>query len=140
VSYLLDTCVISELVAKRPNSNVIAWVDNVNEPQLYLSVITVGEITRGIEKLNGGKRRRTLEDWFSGEMLPRFANRILHIDVEVMLIWGQLTAAAERQGNTLPAMDSLIASIALRYNMNLVTRNVNDFAHTGVTIINPWED
>ena len=137
--YLLDTCVISELIAKRPNPDVVQWIDSLDDGQVYLSVITLGEIKRGIEKLPHSVRKDQLNDWLNDNLIIRFKDRILAIDAPVMLTWGALTARLERQGRTLPAMDSLIASIALYGGYHLVTRNERDFAGTGVDVINPWK-
>ena len=137
--YLLDTCAISELIAKRPNPDVVQWIDSLDDGQVYLSVITLGEIKRGIEKLPDSIRKSQLNDWLNDDLLIRFKGRILTIDTPVMLIWGALIARLERQGRTLPAMDSLIASIALHGGYHLVTRNERDFAGTGVDVINPWK-
>lgn len=138
MSYLLDTCVISELVTKKPNPKVVDWIDNVEEACLYLSVITVGEIRKGIEKLPDSQRKTDLEAWLDEQLLVRFAGRIASIDIGVMLRWGQLTGTLEVAGQAMPAMDSLIAAIALHGDFSLVTRNEADFQHTGVLIVNPW--
>ena len=136
--FLLDTCVISELVSKQPNPNVVQWVDNVDENMLFLSAITIGEIKRGIEKLADSSRKRALEDWLEDDLLIRFRDKILPIDTAVMLVWGQLAADLEMQGKPMPAIDSLIAATCLERGLDLVTRNESDFVHSGVTIINPW--
>jgi len=137
--YLLDTCAISELIAKRPNPDVVQWIDSLDDGQVYLSVITLGEIKRGIEKLPDSVRKDQLNDWLNDNLIIRFKGRILAIDTPVMLTWGALTAQLERQGRTLPAVDSMIASIALHGGYHLVTRNERDFAGTGVNVINPWK-
>ena len=137
--YLLDTCAISELVAKRPNPDVVQWIDSLDDGQVYLSVITLGEIKRGVEKLPDSARKDRLNDWLNDDLLIRFQGRILAIDAPVMLVWGALTARLERQRRTLPAMDSLIAAIALHGGYHLVTRNERDFAGTGIDLINPWK-
>ena len=139
MSYLLDTCVISELVAKQPNPKVVAWIDSVDYVRLYLSVITLGEIERGIEKLAASQRKQTLRIWLETELSARFAGRILTIDEDIMRVWGRLTAQLERQGRPLPVIDSLIAASALHANLQLVTRNESDFIDTGVQIVNPWK-
>lgn len=138
MNYLLDTNVISELVAKQPSQRVIDWIDNAVDERIYLSVITIGELKKGIEKLPASQRKELLRKWFTEELLVRFAGRILSIDTAVMLTWGQLTATLEQQGRKLPAIDSLIAALALTSGFTLVTRNEADFADTGVTILNPW--
>ncbi len=139
MNYLLDTCVISELVARQPNPQVLAWIDSIEEVRLHLSVITLGEIRKGIEKLPDSERRTCLETWLHEELLRRFADRIVLIDAAVMLRWGALTGALEKIGKPVSAMDSLIAAIALHNDFVLVTRNEADFAATGVKVFNPWD-
>jgi len=136
--YLLDTCVISELVARQPHPDVLQWIDDIAEEKIYLSVITIGEIKKGIEKLPDSRRKRELSEWLGDDLLVRFRDKILPIDTDVMLVWGKLIANLERQGKKMPAMDSLIAAIALRWELKLVTRNVDDFKYTPVAIVNPW--
>ena len=138
MTYLLDTCVISELVARQPNHDVVQWIDGVQEDELCLSVITVGEIKRGIEKLADSQRKHDLAAWLEDDLLARFGDRILPIDVPVMLVWGQLGSDMEKRGKPMPAIDSLIAATCLEAGLSLVTRNVSDFAHSGVKVINPW--
>ncbi|MGC9334248.1 MAG: type II toxin-antitoxin system VapC family toxin [Anaerolineae bacterium] len=139
MTYLLDTCVISELVTKQPNLRVVQWVDSIDEDKLFLSAITVGEIKRGIEKLADSSRKSTLAEWLEGDLLIRFTDRILPIDIPVMLVWGQLTADLEKQGRPMPAIASLIAATCLQARLDLVTRNERDFVHSGVAVVNPWE-
>jgi predicted nucleic acid-binding protein len=136
--YLLDTCVISELVARQPDPGVVQWVDNVDEERLCLSSITIGEIKKGIEKLAVSDRRKALAEWLEDELLVRFKDKVLPIDTAVVLVWGKLAADLEKQGKPMPAIDSLLAATALQGELALVTRNENDFAHCGVTVINPW--
>ncbi len=142
MKYLLDTNVISELVARQPNRQVVQWIHHIDslEPEnLYLSVITIGELRKGIEKLPDSPRKDTLLAWLMGDLLIRFDGRVLSIDVEVMLAWGELAGRLERKGRQLPAIDSLIAALAIRRECTLVTRNESDFIGAGVTIINPWQ-
>lgn len=138
MTYLLDTCLISELVAKQPNQKVLDWVDAQIPETLYLSVITIGEIARGICKLTPSKRKESLTTWLNETLPNRFEHRILTIDVSTMVLWGNLICQLEQNGRPLPAMDSLIAAIALQHSLSLVTRNEKDFAGTGVVIVNPW--
>jgi tRNA(fMet)-specific endonuclease VapC len=139
MNYLLDTNVISELVAKRPNANVLKWVRSVDEERLFLSVITIGEIKKGIEKLPASTRKDELEAWLVNDLLARFERRLVMVDVEVMLAWGELTAHLERDGRIMPAIDSLIAALAVAGDFTLVTRNTDDFDDTGVCLLNPWQ-
>lgn len=138
MKYLLDTNVISELVAKQPRAKVIDWLDHTDDTQIYLSVITMGEIKKGIERLPDSTRKTALRTWLTDELLVRFQDRILPVDLAVMLTWGVLTATLEQKGRKLPAMDSLVAAIALHGQFVLVTRNEADFADTGVMVLNPW--
>ena len=137
--YLLDSCVISELVAKWPDPDVVQWVDSIDEEKLYLSAITIGEIKKGIERLPDSVRKSALAEWLEGDLLIRFKDRILAVDAGVMLAWGELAADLEKQGKKMPAVDSLLAAIALQGRLSLVTSNVDDFAHSGVVVVNPWK-
>ncbi len=139
MKYLLDTNVISELVASQPHQPVLEWLDSLDPHSVYLSVITIGEIQRGIEKLPPSNRRQELREWLNDQLLIRFAGQILAIDVGVMLVWGTLIADVERLGRPLPAIDSLIAALALHHHCTLVTRNEKDFQDTGVALLNPWQ-
>ncbi len=136
---LLDTCVISELVSKQPNPKVVEFVDSLDPEDVYLSVITIGEIVKGIEKLPKSRRKTDLQAWLKDDLLVRFEGNILALDTDVLIEWGALTARLESAGKTTPAIDSLIAATALAKKMTLVTRNVSDFEETDVEIVNPWE-
>jgi predicted nucleic acid-binding protein len=138
MNYLLDTCVISEYTKKQPASSVLEWVAGSAESELFLSVLSIGEIMRGIERLSESQRKTELQTWLNDDLRARFGNRLVVIDVDVMLAWGALTSRLEKTGRILPFADSLIAATALRHNFILATRNVSDFADTGVQIINPW--
>jgi tRNA(fMet)-specific endonuclease VapC len=138
MNYLLDTNVISELVAKHPNRRVLEWIDALDANHVFLSVITIGELRKGIEKLPNSTRKDALDDWLTTDLVLRFSGRILPLDIDVMLTWGQLTGQLERIGRPLPAIDSLIAALALHHGYTLVTRNEADFKDTGITVINPW--
>lgn len=136
--YLLDTNVISELIARQPNAQVVAWIDSLDPTTVYLSVITIGEIRKGIEKLEPSKRKDVLLDWLNTDLLIRFHEHLAEITTEVMLRWGEVTGQLERQGKPVGVVDSLIAAIALAGEFVLVTRNQRDFEGTGVTLLNPW--
>ena len=139
MKYLLDTCVISELVAKQPNPKVVEFVDSLDSDDIYLSVITIGEIAKGTEKLSKSKRKQELQTWLREDLLVRFDGKIVLLDMEVLMEWGILAAKLEATGYTMPAMDSLIAATVLAHQFTLVTRNVDDFDGTGVEIVNPWK-
>ena len=138
MNYLFDTNVISELIAKQPNQKVVDWIDGLDPNAVYLSVITIGEIRKGIEKLAKSQRRATLTEWLTQDLLVRFDGRIAAITTDVILVWGELTGRLENAGHPMSAIDSLIAAIALAGNYRLVTRNTVDFQHTSVNMINPW--
>jgi toxin FitB len=136
--FLLDTNVISELVKPRPEASVTAWVEDTDESLLYLSVLTLGEIRRGIAALPQSRRRATLEAWLDKDLRARFEDRILVIDPEVADRWGLLTAAARNSGIVLPVIDGLLAATALEHNLTLVTRDTGQIPSMGVAVFNPW--
>ncbi len=138
--FLLDTNVISELVKPLPNENVWEWVNALPDEQLFISSITIGELQRGIELLPPSIRRSDYERWLQEQILTQYADRIIAVDTMVMLRWGALMAGTAAKGRPLPVFDSLLAATALTHNMQLVTRNVQDFAETGVQVVNPWQE
>ncbi len=139
MNYLLDTCLVSELIKKRPEPQVVDWVRQQPEDRLYLSVVTLGELQKGIAKLKDVQRAKKLQEWLDEDLLERFADRVLDVTAAVARIWGRIQGEAERVGRTLPAVDSLIAAIAFDLGAPVVTRNVDDMAPSGVEIVNPWE-
>ena len=138
MGYLMDTCVLSEFKKRQPEQKVIDWLDAQIEETLFLSVVTIGEIQKGISRLPASKRKTELEIWLE-ELIYRYDERVLPLDAEVMKQWGQLTGTLETQGHTIPLLDSLIAATSLMHNLVLVTRNESDFAATNVTVLNPWK-
>jgi tRNA(fMet)-specific endonuclease VapC len=139
MNYILDTNVISELVATQPEPNVIQWIENTDPQAIYLSVITIGEIKKGIAKIPDSHRKVVLEEWLMGDLLVRFQDHLLPLDTAVMLAWGSLIARLDKIGKPLPAIDSLLAATALQSRYTLVTRNTGDFEPAGVSLLNPWE-
>jgi predicted nucleic acid-binding protein len=137
--FLLDTNIISELVKPKPEANVTEWIENTDESLLNLSVLTLGEIRRGIASLTQSRRRATLESWLDKDLRARFDGRILVIDQEVADRWGLLTAAARNSGIVLPVIDGLLAATALEHNLTLVTRDTGQIPAMGVAVFNPWE-
>lgn len=135
MSYLIDTNVISELIKSSPNENVILWFEAVPAEDLYLSVLSLGEIRKGVEGISDAKKKEKLRFWLEHELSAWFGERILEINRQVVDYWGRLQASA---GRSLPAIDSLIAATALHFDCKLVTRNVKDFNFPGLTRINPW--
>ena len=140
MKYLLDTCVISELVTKQPDAKVVEFVDSLDPDDTHLSVITIGEIVKGIEKLPNSRRKQELHIWLKEDLLSRFQGKIIPIDEDVIVEWGILTAHVEMAGRPMPAIDSLIAATAQAHRLTLVTRNVDDFSASGVELVNPWEN
>ena len=138
MKYLLDTCVISEVIKPQADKNVIAWMQNQNEENLYLSVLSFGEIEKGIEKALDGARRRKLQLWVEEDLKKRFENRIIPINMDVSVKWGALQGAAELPGKPMPAIDGLIAVSGLIHNCIVVTRNVSDMEQSTADLLNPW--
>ncbi len=136
--YLLDTCVLSELVRPKPNPRVVAWVEDQDEHQLFLSVVTIGELRKGIAKLPPGQRRSRLEKWVTEDLALRFHQRILAVNTEVASLWGTILGEAEALGSPLPVVDVLIGATARVHEFTVVTRNVADLERTGVNVLNPW--
>ena len=136
--FLLDTNVISELVAKHPTPRVVDWLADQNPQDLFLSVITIGEVKRGIERMDDSRKRERTLKWLSDEVLIDFEDRILPIDLDVMLTWGTLVAQLDRAGKPMPVMDSLLAAQAQKFRCVLVTRNERDFSECDIDLLNPW--
>ena len=137
MKYLLDTNVISELQKPNCNQNLKSFVETVNWNDIYLSVISIGELSYGIEKLPSGKKKHDLSIWLYTDIPRLFKDRIISLDTEVLIEWGKLRAGT---GRTLPAADSLIAASVIVHHIFLVTRNIKDYEDIeGINILNPWE-
>ena len=136
MSYLVDTNVLSELRRKQPDAGVVAWMQQRPRQSLYLSVLTLGEIRKGIEQLQDTRRRQSLIDWLEVELPHYFVGRLLSVDVLTADRWGHLMAGA---GRPLPAIDGLLAATALQHQLTLVTRNTRDFEGLDLPMINPWD-
>lgn len=137
--FLLDTNVISELIKSEPDGNVLRWIDETEETILFLSVLTLGEIRNGIERLNPGKRRGRLESWLTVDLRLRFQGRILTVNEAIAERWGALSATAAKKGRPVQVIDGLLAATALHHDLMLVTRNDTDVSGTGVPTLNPWQ-
>jgi predicted nucleic acid-binding protein len=138
VSWLLDTCIISELVRPRPKASVIRWVQERDENELFLSVVTLGELEKGIAKLPASARRAALEHWVRRDLADRFRERLLPVDAPVAARWGAIAGASEAQGRPLPVIDGLIAATGLQHDLTVVTRNTADLERCGARCFNPW--
>jgi predicted nucleic acid-binding protein len=135
MSYLLDTNIVSETVRRNPNKAVIAWLDPLPAEALFVSVLTLGEIRKGIEALTDKRRREKLRLWLEHELPAWFEGRVLPVDLAVADRWGRLLAEASRP---VPSIDSLLAATALHHELRLVTRNAGDFDYPGLQVINPF--
>jgi predicted nucleic acid-binding protein len=135
---LLDTCVVSEPVRARPDPNVLRWL-SAHRGQLYLSALTLGELWKGLARLDAGPRRERLSVWIE-QLGAQHADRTLPIDARVAARWGELCATAERKGTPLGVIDGLLAATASTHGLSVATRNVADFAPAGVPVVNPWLD
>lgn len=136
--FLADTNIPSELTRPIPDPRVAAFLKDVGKDQVYLSVLTLGEMRKGVASLPAGSRRRLLEEWIETSLRPWFAARILPVTEEIAERWGVLAAEAKLGGIGLSVVDGLVAATALEHDLMLVTRNAKDFAKLGVTIVNPW--
>lgn len=140
MNFLLDTCVISELIKTEPNQNVIDWVATCEEHCLFLSSLTIGEIQKGISKLPNSGKKKTLQNWVDKDLSARFEGKILPIDAIVAQKWGKILADSEKDGSKMPAIDSLIAATAIVNDMTVVTRNTEDMLNSGAALYNPWHN
>lgn len=138
MKYLLDTNVISELIKKEPNPSVLRWIDECDESALFLSVITFGELQKGIAKLSDKNRAERLQVWIDQDLSNRFAGRILSLDLDILCTWGNVQGQSEKNGIPLPVMDSLIAATAIAKNLTVATRNVYDIERCQASVFNPW--
>ena len=127
---------LSELVRPKPDATVLAWFADVPDESLYISVLTIGEIRKGVEGIADGKRKEKLRVWLEHELPEWFGERVLAIDADVSERWGRLQANVQRP---IPAIDSLLAATALHHELRMVTRNKKDFDYAGLEIINPWD-
>ncbi len=139
MNYLLDTCVISELIKPKPSSKVLKWLRSCQDENLFLSSLTIGEIQKGISKLPDSRKRNKLQEWMDSELIRRFDKRILEIDFKVAQKWGKIQASSEIAGTKMPVIDGLIAAIGLVYDMTVVTRDTSGMEKSGARLFNPWE-
>lgn len=136
MSFLVDTCALSELTKPAPMARVVDWFDAAPPEALFVSVLTLGEIRKGVERLEEGQRRARIAAWLETELPGWFEDRVLPVDAGAAEEWGRLAARIPN----LPAIDGLIAATVLRHRLTLVTRNEKDFADTGVDLLNPWKE
>lgn len=139
MNYLIDTCVLSELLKPTPNEYVIDWMNSLEEESMYISSLTVGEIQKGISKLSDSRKKHKLQIWLEDELIPRFGHRIIGIDLNISKKWGKIQAMAECRGFKMPVIDSFIACTGIVNRLTVATRNVRDMEISGVELYNPWE-
>ncbi|MBT9586595.1 type II toxin-antitoxin system VapC family toxin [bacterium] len=136
--YLLDTCVVSELVKNRPNPKVVDWVSSQGEESLFLSVVTLGELQKGIRKCPEPRRKSELQAWLDKDLLARFDRRLLPVCERVSLTWGRLAGDSELRGQPLPILDLMLAATGVVHGLTLVTRNTRDLDRCSVVVFDPW--
>ena len=139
MSFLLDTAVVSELVRQNPSGAVLKWIDGQDEASLYLSVLTIGELEKGVARLPASVRRSRLQSWVRRDLVERFGGRLLPIDTRTAARWGAIAGESERRGRPLPVIDCLIAATAQVHGLAVATRNVGDIERCGATCVNPWD-
>jgi predicted nucleic acid-binding protein len=137
--FLLDTNIPSEMTRPRPQPSVIGWLDDADDGQLYFSVVSLGEILKGVTLVSESKRRRQLQEWVEETLRPWFEGRILPVNQPIAERWGVLAGQCQMKGRPLKVGDGLIAATALEHDLTVVTRNAKDFADLGVTVFNPWD-
>jgi predicted nucleic acid-binding protein len=138
VNFLIDTNVVSEMTRPRPDPRVVSFLHEADEDRLFLSVVTLAELRRGVALKADGRAKRALEAWLTAELAERFAGRIVDIDRRIADSWGELMASAKRHGLALHVMDGFLAATALTRGLTLATRNVKDFAAFDVPTFDPW--
>lgn len=135
MSYLLDTNVVSELRrGSGANAGVAEWFDGQSARELYLSVVTIGEVRQGIEQIRSrdGRQAVALDKWLTG-LIQFYEDRLLYVDGDVAEEWGRL-----RSRRSTPVIDGLLAATARVHDLTLITRNVRDFRGLDVPVVNPW--
>lgn len=140
MSYLLDTCALSEFARPSPVASLVDWVDSQPEEELYTSAVVLGELARGVALLADGPKKRQLSAWLHSDLRARFRDRVLGVSGEVALKWGELSGEAARRGVTVSMADGLIGATAIVHSLTVVTRNIDDLAATGALVLSPWED
>jgi Predicted nucleic acid-binding protein, contains PIN domain len=138
MNYLLDTCILTEFARKKPEVKVVKWLDSVKEDHLYVSVITIGELQRGVERLPESARKDTLLKWVGEGLVERLKDNILPLDTTTMMLWGSLTSWREHDGKPMGVLESLITATALRNHLTIATRYEEVYHRSGAPVVNPW--
>lgn len=135
---LLDTNVLSEVTKPRPEVRVLEWLDGLDEDRVFMSVVSIAEIRRGVALMETGRKRGALAEWLAQDLPQRFERRVIPVDAPVALAWGDLMGFAKRSGRGLSSMDGLIAATAIAHDLTLATRNIKDFEGFGIELVDPW--
>jgi hypothetical protein len=138
VNFLLDTNIVSEWTKLRPDERVAAWLAQQDEDRIFISVVTLAELRRGVERLPAGARRDRLDAWLTDQLHPRFEDRILPINAKTADTWAWVSARGQAAGRPVSTMDGFLAATAEQHDLTLVTRNTADFDVLGIRLINPW--
>ena len=138
MSFLIDTCTISEMAKPRSDKGLATWFEEADERTLYLSIITLGELWKGVTKLAPSHRKDKLLAWVRNELPGRFEGRVLSIDRQVAREWGRISGEAEGRGDTIPILDAMIGATACVHGLTVVTRSTADLERTGAKVFNPW--
>jgi predicted nucleic acid-binding protein len=138
MNFLLDTCILTEFSRKKPEPKVIKWIDSVKEDKLFVSVITIGEIQRGVERLPDSPRKDALLKWVYDGLVERLKDQILPLDTTTLMLWGSMTSWQENEGKPPGILESLIAATALRNNLTIATRYIDVYHRSGAAAVNPW--
>lgn len=139
MTWLLDTMVVSETSRRRPDARIAEWIALQPDDQIAISVLTIGEVRKGILTARDPASRRRLVEWFMREFEPGFSRVSLPVTPAIADTWGRLTADFVSRRKVLPPIDGLIAATAFEHSLTLVTRNVRHFEDCGVPVLNPWE-
>lgn len=137
LNYLLDTNAVSEWVKPRPNPGLIRWMESADEDRIFLSVVTLAELTYGVERMPAGARRTRLEHWLQLELPLRFEGRTLPVDETIATAWGKTLSRAEAIGRPIGIMDAFLSATAEVHRLTLIIRNVSHFPQLK-TLLNPW--
>ena len=139
MSFLLDTCALSDPTYPRPNPGLRKWFGDTPESATFISVLSIGEIHKGLGRLGGAPKAAKIGAWLDHELMARFDRRLLDVDLKVCNVWGSICGKLSKRGRPQPVIDSLIAATAIAHGLTLVTRNVKDFADFDIEVINPWK-
>ena len=138
MKYILDTCFISEFQKPHPAAAVRDWLAKQHEGDLYLSVLTLGEIQKGVSQLSDGRKKTTLQSWLDRDLRERFEDRIVQISDDVAVTWGRIAGELQRRGTPIPVVDALIAATAMTIDATVVTRDDTNISRAGARTFNPW--